>query len=151
MDDDSPGPSGPSPVRVKRKRDKDQSDTSTSAPPTKRPKPVCKYGPTCYQKGRQHREQFEHPWVSSCYTSLYIIDISLLTAGTLSVNYHALLSTQDALSSHTLQCAGIVVEEVSPCCNTILTTLYPIYSWTRVFVCRLSLSQTPFLPPSSLY
>ncbi len=49
---------------TKRKHDKSQSESSTLAPPTKRSKPVCKYGPKCYQKGHQHREQFEHPWVS---------------------------------------------------------------------------------------
>ena len=42
----------------------DQSDESPGKPPAKRHKPVCKYGPKCYQKSRAHREQFDHPWVS---------------------------------------------------------------------------------------
>ena len=33
-------------------------------PPTKKQKPLCKYGPKCYQTNPTHRELLEHPWVS---------------------------------------------------------------------------------------
>ena len=33
-------------------------------PPTKKQKPLCKYGPKCYQTNPTHQELFEHPWVS---------------------------------------------------------------------------------------
>ena len=52
---------------TKRKRaaaSTDQSDESPGKSPAKRRKPVCKYGPKCYQKSRAHKEQFDHPWVS---------------------------------------------------------------------------------------
>ncbi|XP_064384237.1 DNA ligase 3-like isoform X2 [Halichondria panicea] len=31
-------------------------------PSPKRSKPVCKYGPKCYQANPKHMEEFEHPW-----------------------------------------------------------------------------------------
>ena len=32
--------------------------------PRKRVKQECKYGAKCYQKSKEHKEQFHHPWVS---------------------------------------------------------------------------------------
>ena len=56
------GEASTSGVGTKRKRNEDPSDGSS---PAKQQKPLCRYGPKCYQKGRQHREQFDHPWVGS--------------------------------------------------------------------------------------
>ncbi len=46
-------------------------------PSPKRSKPVCKYGPKCYQANPKHMEEFEHPWASSnvCDTSAVGIDV----------------------------------------------------------------------------
>ena len=32
-----------------------------STPPSKKPKPMCKYGAKCYQKSTDHRSKFAHP------------------------------------------------------------------------------------------
>lgn len=48
--------------------DKDAADADGRPPPAKKQKPLCKYGPKCYQKNPTHREQFDHPWVSNFST-----------------------------------------------------------------------------------
>ena len=51
---------------LKRPRDvkSDQSDDGVGTPVAKRAKkPVCKYGPKCYQGNEKHMEEFDHPWV----------------------------------------------------------------------------------------
>ncbi len=60
-----------SPRGKKRKREGETATTPTKkgdsgdgVSPSKRKKVECKFGPKCYQKSRQHREQFLHPWVS---------------------------------------------------------------------------------------
>ena len=68
--EESPKKKG-SPSKKKRKRDPeevvgDSDDEDSHAPPSKRQgKPVCKYGAKCYQTNPKHREEFDHPWVSS--------------------------------------------------------------------------------------
>ena len=57
-----------------RKRQKEQSSAIPKKKPagghhseatsTKGKKPICKYEVKCYQKSREHREKFAHPWVS---------------------------------------------------------------------------------------
>ena len=42
----------------------DEITADETPPPTKKQKPLCKYGPKCYQTNPAHRELFEHHWVS---------------------------------------------------------------------------------------
>ena len=42
----------------------DENRADEIPPPTKKQKPLCKYGPKCYQTNPTHQELFEHPWVS---------------------------------------------------------------------------------------
>ncbi len=46
-------------------------------PSPKRSKPVCKYGPKCYQTNPKHMEEFEHPWASNdvCDTVRTAVDV----------------------------------------------------------------------------
>ena len=46
----------------------DNSDEDGQPPLAKKQKPLCKYGPKCYQKNPTHRQQFDHPWVSNFST-----------------------------------------------------------------------------------
>lgn len=47
--------------RPHRQEDNPSTCASGSSPPSKRPKPMCKYGAKCYQKGADHRSKFAHP------------------------------------------------------------------------------------------
>ena len=40
-----------------------KTSSSKKGSPIKK-KPVCKYGPKCFQTSTKHKEQFDHPWVS---------------------------------------------------------------------------------------
>ena len=55
---------GVSPKKTPTKKRKPESRDDDSEPAPKRSKPVCKYGPKCYQTNAKHREEFEHPLVS---------------------------------------------------------------------------------------
>ena len=45
------------------KRSRDKDDISEVPVAKKGKKPVCKYGPKCYQTGSEHKETFNLPWV----------------------------------------------------------------------------------------
>ena len=55
--------------------DNSDEDGEGHPPPAKRQKPLCKYGPKCYQKNPTHREQFDHPWVSHGYVYHKLISV----------------------------------------------------------------------------
>ena len=64
--------------RVASKREAASHSDEVSAdeipPPTKKQKPLCKYGPKCYQTNPTHRELFEHPWVSMAPIFIVVTD-----------------------------------------------------------------------------
>lgn len=62
--DKSPSKKG-TPSKRKRKQDPEEVSDEDTPPSKKQRKPVCKYGAKCYQTNSKHREEFDHPWVSS--------------------------------------------------------------------------------------
>lgn len=57
----------------------DEITADETPPPTKKQKPLGKYGPKCYQTNPAHREQFEHPWVSliPTHSDLFVVVMQL--------------------------------------------------------------------------
>ena len=54
------------------KRSREEVEHSESPATKKRKRPVCKYGPNCYQTGSKHKEAFDHPWVRDTYMNISV-------------------------------------------------------------------------------